>query len=354
VTGAPGDPGRLRAAVLDLLDRGATPDDLLLVRRQLGHDAGRAAVVAGLARRLAAPALDRTAPAPVDPAHVRVSGVDMPARLAATWDVGGPLWIHVRGALPPDGAPAVAVVGTRHPTLDGATLARDLATDLAAAGVVVVSGMARGVDQAAHRGALAGGGRTTAVLGTGHGVDYPAGSGRLRADVAASGGLVTEHAAGAGVRRPTQFLARNRILAGLADAVVVVEAGARSGALSTARSAAEQGRDVLVVPSSPRNAAAAGSLALLVDGATPVRHAADVLDALGHVGAAAATPHDVGVPCDLSPVGAAIWPLIGTVPASPSRLAEVTGHPARAVLVALSELEAAGVVHRDGAGVVRT
>ena len=130
--------------------------------------------------------------------------------------------------------PAVAIVGTRGPTLDGVRTAHDLAAALAGAGVDVVSGLARGIDQAAHRGALDAGGRTYAVLGTGLGVDYPAGSATLRDRIVRSGALFTELPPATGPR-PWQFLARNRIISGPADATVVVEGRARRGGLPTPR-----------------------------------------------------------------------------------------------------------------------
>jgi DNA processing protein len=342
----------LRATVLAALARGAAPEDVARVRRRLGEDAGPPAVAAAVARDVTA-AVPSDPPTPPDDGQVRVCDVDMPARLSASWPAGGPLWVRWRGADPGPG-PAVAVVGTRRPTLDGLTLAEGIAGELAAAGVTVVSGMARGIDQAAHRGALGAGGRTTAVLGTGHDVDYPAGSGDLRRAVQASGGVASEYAASRGVRTPAQFIARNRILAGLADATLVIEAGLRSGALSTARWAADMGRQVMVVPSSPANPAAAGALALLVDGATPVRHATDVLDALGVVvGGDGDAPEPVAPPLDLDPVGAALIGLLGPTPTTPSALAAATGHPPREVLVALARLEEVGVVAHAEGGVVR-
>ncbi len=211
-----------------------------------------------------------------------------PERLAWAWpELGAPPWLLWRGAPPPHG-PAVAVVGTRRATHDGLTTARALGRFLAARGITVVSGMARGIDQAAHLGALDAGGPTVAVLGTGFGVDYPHGDGALRDAVAASGGLVTEHPPGT-PPRPHHFLTRNRIVAALADAVVVVEGHTRSGALHTARLAAEAGRDVFACPGSLNAPASRGPLDLVRDGAQVLTDFAALLDVLP-VPAAAVRP----------------------------------------------------------------
>ena len=148
-----------------------------------------------------------------------------PERLAQLWpELGAPLWLFARAASPGvlGPGPAVAVVGSRHPSFDGLDMAAELGGLLARHGVLVVSGLARGIDEAAHEGALGAGGPTVAVLGTGFGVDYPRGREPLRRRIAASGALVTELAPGA-PPRAHQFLERNRLIAGLADAVVVVE-----------------------------------------------------------------------------------------------------------------------------------
>lgn len=346
-------PAALQDRVEALLDAGTTPEHLAKVRRRLGWQAPPLAVVDELDRQ---PRLGGAAPDRADsPNRVLVCGLTMPARLALTWEFGGPLWVRLRGNSLPVG-PAVAVVGTRRPTLDGLTVAGRIAQDLAAAQVAVISGMARGIDQAAHRGALAAGGPTVGVLGTGHDIDYPAGSGRLRDAVAASGGVVSEYAAGRGISRRSQFIDRNRILAGLADGVVVVEAGARSGALNTANIAADLGRPVMVVPSSPSNGAAAGALGLLADGAVPVRDAADVtgvIDADVHPPRRDGQDLTDGPDPPADPGAAAVLHLTGPVAASPSALADATGLTPREVLVALSTLEDAGRVVRTARGVVR-
>jgi DNA processing protein len=162
-------------------------------------------------------------------------------------------------------------------------MTEELTSDLAAAGVVIASGMARGIDGAAHEGALAVGGRTLAVLGTGVDIIYPREHRKLREQIARTGLLVTELPPGA-PPRAFHFPRRNRILAALAHVLIVVEAEPKSGALVTARWALELGRDVMVVPRSPWDAGSLGVNRLLRDGAHPVLDAGDVLLALERLG----------------------------------------------------------------------
>lgn len=189
-----------------------------------------------------------------------------------------PLALYVRGQLPE--VLCVAVVGTRNPSSDGEYVAHRMAWELAAAGVCVVSGLARGIDAAAHRGALEGGGPTVAVLGCGVDVRYPAGHEELADRVASRGALVSEYPPGTPPAK-YHFPLRNRIISGLARAVVVVEATLRSGALITADLALEQGREVFAVPGSVLNPRSAGPHWLLREGAGWAERAADVLQALG-------------------------------------------------------------------------
>jgi DNA processing protein len=189
-----------------------------------------------------------------------------------------PLALYVRGKVPEH--VAVAVVGTRNPSSDGEYVAHRMAADLAAAGVCVVSGLARGVDASAHRGALEAGGPTVAVLGCGVDVPYPAGHEELAARVALHGAVVSEYPPGTPPAKH-HFPSRNRIISGLSRAVVVVEATLRSGALITADLALEQGREVFAVPGSVLNPRSQGPHRLLREGAGWAESAADVLQALG-------------------------------------------------------------------------
>lgn len=188
------------------------------------------------------------------------------------------LW--VAGALDGLRAPCVAVVGTRAPSDDGRRRARRLAEDLARRGVCVVSGLALGIDGAAHEGALAAAAPTIGVLGGGHGHFFPPRHRELGARIVAGGGAVVSPFGPDVVARPWQFLARNAVIAALADAVVVVEAAVRSGALNTAGHAGDRGIPVLAIPGDVDRPKAAGCNALIRDGATLVRDADDVLAAL--------------------------------------------------------------------------
>ena len=176
--------------------------------------------------------------------------------------------------------PAIALVGARACSSYGRSVTRSLARDLAAAGVVVVSGMARGIDGEAHRGALDGGGVTVAVLGCGVDRDYPAAHSELARRICETGLVVSEYEPGV-EPAPWRFPARNRIIAGLSRATVVIEARERSGALITADFALEEGREVLAVPGEITSSLSAGTNALLRLGATPVTCVADVLEVLG-------------------------------------------------------------------------
>ena len=211
---------------------------------------------------------------PVDPEY--------PDRLLDLHDP--PLALHVRGGSPlrepPPDRKTVAIVGSRRATPYGMSFAESLARDLSRQGIRVVSGLARGIDAAAHRGSLRGGGPTLAILGCGLGVHYPREHRRLRQEIEACGAVVSEYPEHTGPD-PWRFPARNRILAALADVVVVVQAACRSGALITADLASEIGRDVMAVPGPVGWAESEGCLQLLADGAAVARSAEDVLDALG-------------------------------------------------------------------------
>jgi DNA processing protein len=187
------------------------------------------------------------------------------------------LW--VQGTLLAEDALAVAIVGARRASAYGLEVAERLASDLAARGVTIVSGFARGVDTAAHRGALAAGGRTVAVLGAGIDVLYPPENGVLARDVAAHGALVTQFAPGT-PPLPHNFPTRNRTLAALVLGVVVVEAAERSGSLITAGFAGDLGREVYAVPGKITSPTSAGTHRLLRDGATLVERWSDVVQEL--------------------------------------------------------------------------
>lgn len=190
-----------------------------------------------------------------------------------------PATLHVRGALIDGDTLAVAVVGSRRATPYGLAAAETLAADLAARGVTIVSGLARGIDTAAHRGALRVGGRTIAVLGSGVDVVYPPENARLADEIAASGALVSQFAPGT-PPLPHHFPTRNAVIAGLSLAVVVVEAAERSGSLITARLAAELGREVLAMPGRATAPESRGANRLIQDGAALALGWEDVVAAL--------------------------------------------------------------------------
>jgi len=189
--------------------------------------------------------------------------------------------LFLRGSLEERDRFAVAIVGSRSATPYGRAIAASLARDLSAAGLTIVSGGAMGIDTAAHQGAIDGAGRTLVILGCGLDIDYPKENRRLfdRIVDGRRGALITEFPLGA-TPEPWRFPMRNRIISGLTPGVVVVEAGARSGALLTATNAAEQGRDVMAVPGNVDRQTSKGTNALIRDGAILVEDARDVLRAL--------------------------------------------------------------------------
>jgi len=244
--------------------------------------------------------------------------------------------LFVRGEIGALTDPCVAVVGARSCSAYGAQVARTLARELAATGVVVVSGLARGVDGEAHRGALEGGGRTVAVLGCGIDRDYPRSHAELARRIVASGAVVSEYEPGI-EPAPWRFPARNRIIAGLARATVVVEARERSGALITSDFALELGRDVFAVPGDITSALSAGTNDLLRQGAAPLTSVRDVLDALGIDPGPSARTADVSAPA------ATLLALLGDGARGVDELTRASGMASAEVAAALVELELAGL-----------
>lgn len=285
------------------------------------------------------------------PAHA-----SYPAPLATIVDPPLLLWVWGNPDLLQ--APAVALVGSRQSTTAGREVAYELAADLAAAGVVVASGFARGIDAAAHRGALSTG-RSAAVLGCGLDQPYPSDHGPLGRHLAAAGCLVSEFPPGT-PPLAHHFPLRNRILSGLCRAVVVVQATHRSGSLITARLALEQGRDVMAVPGDVRAGAYAGGHALIRDGARLVERAADILDELGWLSGRSSGPDEsdgdgrfgAPAPPPAQPsLPSGILPLVAREDGVPlDDLVEQTGRNAPDLLEELLDLELAGLVRRDASG----
>lgn len=266
-----------------------------------------------------------------------------PARLQEIYDP--PPVLYVKGELDAPEVPALAIVGTRGATQYGRMAAEQLAGELARAGVTVVSGLALGIDGAAHRGALAAGGRTIAVLGNGLDRIYPSQHARLAEQIVGQGALVTEFPLGT---KPdaTNFPRRNRVISGLTSGTLVVEAGERSGALITAAFAAEHGRDVFAVPGSIFSPMSKGTNALIRDGATPVTSSEDVLAELQP----ARIPRQLTVQ-DILPLDETERALISILGAEPTHIDEIAraaSLPMSAVSAGLAMMELKGLVRQTG------
>jgi DNA processing protein len=262
-----------------------------------------------------------------------------------------PFVLFAAGSLDRFRLPAVAVVGSRDASRYGREVASRLAKDLSSVGVTVVSGFARGVDEAAHIAAADGPGGTIAVLGCGLDVDYPREHARLKETLAQRDLLVSEFLPGT-EPRPANFPVRNRIIAGLASGVVVVEASRRSGSLITARLAADFGRDVFAVPGSVFSATSAGAHELLRDGAILCRGSQDVFTELfPSIGAPAGSRAVAPAPgAELSSEARRLWEALRREDASAEELAREMDWSAAMVLAALFELEEAGLAVSDGEG----
>lgn len=255
---------------------------------------------------------------------LRRGSADYPAALAQI--VGAPELLYAKGQLDPRDQQAVAIVGSRYCTFYGKKVAERLAGDLARAGYTIVSGLARGIDAAAHRGALQAGGRTLAVLAGGLARIYPPEHVDLAEQIKEQGALLSESAM---KMEPMAqlFPARNRIISGLSRGVIVIEAGEKSGALITASHAAEQGREVFAVPGAVDSPASAGALELIRKGAKTVRHAQDVIEDLCGI-APLVTPDDRSAPVrhqpppGLEPLQERIWELL----AQPTYVDDIARH----------------------------
>jgi len=253
------------------------------------------------------------------------------------------LW--VAGTLAGLGSRTVAIVGTRAPTVAARDRARLVSRELARAGLCVISGLALGIDGAAHEGALDAGGATAGILGGGHRHFFPTANRGLAERILAAGGAVLSPFAPDEAARPWQFLQRNGVVAALADAVVVVEAADRSGALNTAGWAATLGIDVFAFPGDVDRPKAAGTNALIRDGATLVRHAGDILDGLGF--ARTLVPLPPSEPA--RPYGTLerrVLALLAAEPRSLDALLQATGGTVPDAIGCLTRLELEGVLER--------
>ena len=256
--------------------------------------------------------------------------------------------------------PMIALVGARNASSLGLRMAKSLAAELAQKGFAVVSGLARGIDTAAHLASLEAG--TIAVMAGGVDVIYPAENARLSRDILRSGLRLSEQPMGL-VPQARHFPSRNRLVSGLARAVVVVEAAAKSGSLITARTALDQGREVMAVPGHPFDARAAGCNMFLRDGATLVRNAADVIEALPLEDAPAQAPVQASIPLpdpvppprplrESAALHAEILARLGPSPLAEDQLIRDLASPAQAVTPALVALELDGRITRHPGGLV--
>lgn len=269
----------------------------------------------------------------VPPIHMHArSDLLYPARLKNITD--HPPVLYVRGTLPPDDVPTAAIVGTRKATSEGRENARILARELAARGVVIISGLAFGIDAAAHEGALDARGITVAILAGGVDAIYPPTHETLGRRIMERGAIASEYAPGTPAL-PHQFLARNRLISGLADAVIIVEAPIASGALATARHAVNQGREVFVLPGPASHPHYAGSHMLLREGARLIRNVDDLFEDMPHLGKATPNQPDP-LPLAHDPVLAAL--AASREPLSVDKIAETTTLEPQVVLARLTEL----------------
>lgn len=320
----------LESIAVDALQRAR--DDL-----QAGSDAPLRA----LRRRLAS--LQVSAVALCDPEYpALLRSIDSP-----------PPFLYVRGALDTLQRPQLAVVGSRRASALGVRAARDLAGDVAASGLCVTSGLALGIDGAAHRGAISAGGLTVAVMATGIDRLYPLPHRDLADAICESGCLVSEFAPGAPPRRD-HFPRRNRLISGLALGTLVVEAALPSGSLITANTALNQGREVFTLPWSIYHGNGRGCLQLLHDGAVLVQSSRDITDALGELPPPAVPPASAGAAdAGLSPCARQLVARLDEVAVDADSLAAVVDLPLQSVIAALTELEMAGSAERRAGGYVR-
>jgi len=340
--------------------------------RLLGEHGSAAAALEALPDIARAAGVERYTPFSEDAARAELArGRDAGAELlcfgaadypTALCDLSDPpplLW--VRGDVSLFKRPAIGMVGARNASSLGGRTARMLAAELSEAGHVIVSGLARGVDTAAHLASLEGG--TIAVLAGGVDVIYPSENAHLARDISQKGLLISEQPMGLSPQA-RHFPRRNRLISGLASGLIVVEAAAKSGSLITARNALDQGREVLAVPGHPFDARASGCNMLIRDGATLVRSSADVLEALAPLAEAAATPQPE-LALDIAPspperrglaetaaLHQQILSRLGPSPLPEDQLIRDLAQPAATVGPVLVELEMDGKISRAAGGML--
>ena len=359
----------------ELINHYGGAEEALAALPEISRRAGRGRALKLCAREVAEAELEAAAKVGAVPVFTIEPGY--PARLAEV-DVPPPL-LYVKGRMDLLARPMLAIVGSRDASAAGIKLTGMLSVDLGRAGFVIASGLARGIDGAAHRAAIGCG--TVAVLAGGIEVIYPPEHARLYVEIAERGCLITEMAPGY-KPRAQDFPRRNRIISGISLGVIIVEAAKRSGTLVTARYAGEQGREVFVIPGHPLDPRAEGTNGLIKAGATLVTTAADILEVLGPItgerplwnlsenraenlgrpiaklqteaavgppfsGSPSASP-DMVVDADRDRIAAALGPH----PVDIDALVRATGLPIRAVQIALMELDLSGRIERHGAQLV--
>lgn len=259
--------------------------------------------------------------------------------------VDSPERLYYKGTLPTTRRPTVAIVGTRKPTAYGKEVTHRLAYDLAKKGVVIVSGMALGVDGLAHRAALEAGGTTIAILGNGLNEFYPSSHRQLGEDIIKSGGAIISEYEPDTPAYPANFLQRNRLVSGLSDAIIITEAAARSGTLNTAGHALEQGKDIFVVPGNITSPLSSGCNALLKQGASAVTRAEDVLEII----APQLLQAQSLLPLGANPLQTTILQLLQEGVRDGDELQKQSGADAREFSTELTMMELGGLIRNIGA-----
>ena len=320
------------------LDSDAVAEAAVIPRRHLRQAQRRSRAAPERAREIEQAAVDRGLRVLV------VTDSDYPDSLRRL-SLPPPIF-YVRGALP--SGPAIAIVGSRRADAYGREVAELFASELARNGLVIVSGLARGIDAAAHAAAIAAGGRTVGVLGCGLDIDYPRGHASLKADMVKSGAVISEFPLGTSPL-PRNFPIRNRVIVALSLGTLIVQGAPRSGTLVTARLSLEMNREIWAVPGRIFDKKAAGPNLLIRDGATPVLRPRDILEGLPMAVRDALNLLEVPPPPS-PPVGPA-GSLVQALPRGESWTAEQFGRslsiPVSRILELLLQLELAGVLKRD-------
>jgi DNA processing protein len=336
-------PGLSSRALVALLKAFGGPAEVLAASRASLKPLVGVELASAIAQGAAPDELSRSLAWLAEPGHALLAWDDA-AYPSALLTIGDPPPVlHYAGKLDLLNRPALAIVGSRNATPQGRENAEAFAAALSAAGLTIVSGLAQGIDAAAHRGGLAGAGNSVAVVGTGIDRIYPAANKALAHRLAEEGGLLSQFTLGT-PPLPGNFPRRNRVISGLVRGVLVVEATPNSGSLITARFAAEQGREVFAIPGSIHSPFSKGCHRLIKEGAKLVETAQDVLEELGLAPAEASTRALTGSAPAPGGDTATVLAALGHDPVDVDLLVERTGLDASAIAVALVELELAGQV----------